>query len=286
MRALPRVAPDRLNAERIASELTQLDRPGGSEILRYVQSYKLTEDGNITEVLPVEWLAILTDVLALSQELDDHLPPRRFDEMGWPIPDPRRDRAYDDAVLGRLPKGVFVWWDEFERAYLERLRRWPEQQQKDGKLVRDPLISPELRSVIMEGFERFAALAPPADLPQEESLAEKDDEDIAPWREKAKSANAGPVKPENRIIPFREPKRRRDGWADVIIDAIKEFERVNGATANETQLWAALAASPPAGYHVEWNERAKSLTMPDASSLSWKSFSGRFRNLYLDSKPL
>lgn len=155
VRALPRVAPDRLYAERIARELTQLDRPSESEILRHVQSYKLTEDGNITEVLPVEWLAILTDVLALSQELDDHLPPRCLDERGLAIPDPRHDRAYDDAVLGRLPKGVFVWWDEFERAYLKRLRRWPEQQQKDGKLVRDPLISPELRAVVMEGFERF-----------------------------------------------------------------------------------------------------------------------------------
>ena len=143
----------------------------------------------------------------------------------------------------------------------------------------------------MEGFERLPAFAPPADPPHEDSLAVKDDEDMAPCREKpptpneANSTKAGPAKPDNLIIPFKKPKRHRDGWADVIIDAIKEFERVNGVTANETQLWAALAASPPAGYHVEWNEREKSLTMPDASSLSRNSFRGRFSGLYPDSKP-
>ena len=166
VRALPRVAPDRLYAERIARELTQLNQCYGSRILLHVQSYQLTEDGKIIEVLPVQWLRVLTDVLALSQELDDPQHPRLFDKSGLAIPDPQRDSNYDDAVLGRLPKGVFVWWDEFERVYLERLSHWPEQQQRDGQLVRYPLISSELRSVIMEGFERLltgaeASVAPP-----------------------------------------------------------------------------------------------------------------------------
>lgn len=92
--------------------------------------------------------------------------------------------------------------------------------------------------------------------------------------------------PEQKtIIPYKKPKRARDDWTEVIIAAIEGYQRENGATGTELQIWLRLCNHQPSGYQYEWDSRKEELRMQGNPALSRDSFKSRFNNFYPGDKP-
>jgi len=84
-----------------------------------------------------------------------------------------------------------------------------------------------------------------------------------------------------RIIPLTPPQRERDDWPELIMDAIKEFEKEHGFTGSEAQIWTRLTDKKPAGWEYRVN---KNSLVRAGTPLTRKLFGERFRRMYPEKK--
>ena len=85
-----------------------------------------------------------------------------------------------------------------------------------------------------------------------------------------------------RIIPLTPLQRERDDWPELIMDAIKEFEKEHGFTGSEAQIWTRLTDKKPPGWEYRVN---KNSLVRAGTVLTRKLFGERFRRLYPVEKP-
>ncbi len=213
VRAIPFVTGWTLSPDALVNDLA-----GSSELTRIhdPRAYHLTERGPYPAMLPKEWDAVVADILELQERLyGDDNPKGRY--LAW------RERS-----IYRLPKAVFLWRDEFELSFEIGYgrHRWAIMRERAGDrgITLTPIIPDNVCDAIMEGFERFAALAPPADLPQDESLAAKDDKDMAARRDDPPTPNETKPEPANAGVTVTLPhmtakleallKIMRANWTD------------------------------------------------------------------------
>lgn len=150
VRALPFVAPDHMSPDAIVRLLGHADESGR---FRQVFAYQLLPHACSVRVQPTEWSRIAYRVHAL----DDRI--AKEEESGAITENIGMDR-WKDGSIKLLPAGVFVWKDEFTSAhfegYIRGLATADEYKQGGYDPIFFPLISPpELRRVVMEGFEDF-----------------------------------------------------------------------------------------------------------------------------------
>lgn len=113
--------------------------------LKRVSGYHLLSDGGFAVMLPKEWDGIEADLHILTEKLKAK---DQIDNESYP--------EWRRQSIPLLPPGVFVWKDEFEKSFAkvyspERMRMQNERP-GDRELNFSPMIPPELRTVVIEGF--------------------------------------------------------------------------------------------------------------------------------------
>lgn len=98
-----------------------------------------------------------------------------------------------------------------------------------------------------------------------------------PMSVRADSSKATAPEPR-KIIPITEPKTK-DDWFYAIRDCVREFEKEQKYTPNETELWVRLKTNPPSTYGIETNTRGD-LTIAEESPMDREAFRKRFGRLY------
>ena len=147
VRAIPYVTGRWMSPDVVAKSLAYTD-----SMYRFegIYAYQLLADGGCSQVLPGDW-DVVDDLL---QGLDSSLNARSDDrKLTRPI--------WLTESTKQLPAGVFLWRDEFEQAFHRSYSppRFSLLDERPGDLTLrfSPLISPpEMRGVVMEGFEDSA----------------------------------------------------------------------------------------------------------------------------------
>lgn len=142
IRAIPFVTGWSISPDWIASSLAQSDR---SDLLGKLAAYHCHADGRYARMLPKEWDGIETDLQALSDRLRAEEKVENENYQAW-----RRE-----SIL-ILPAGVFVWKDEFVKAFSlgfskERLTLIDERP-GDRRLRPQPFVPADLLPLLFEGF--------------------------------------------------------------------------------------------------------------------------------------
>src|SRR3989338_5151051 len=144
VRAIPFITGWKMAPDMVASALARTDL---AQRLEKVPAYHLLPDGSFAPMLPKEWDGIQADLQILSDKLKAK---DQIDNESYP--DWRR------LSVPLLPPGVFVWKDEFEKsfAYVYSPKRMtiPDERPGDRELNFSPMIPPELREIIAEGFTK------------------------------------------------------------------------------------------------------------------------------------
>ncbi len=129
-----------------ASELPRLHEP---------RSFCLTDDGESRIMYPKEWDIVIADLKSLSSELAATGKSR---EERYPI-------WYRESIA-RLPAGTFMYREEFALAFKSGYgrHRWGIRDEREGdrEWTSHPVISEDLRAVVMEGFGRYKGPQPAA----------------------------------------------------------------------------------------------------------------------------
>jgi len=150
VRAIPFVTGWRLSPDAVAKEFSNLDRPSRSR--SGLRAFQFDASDGHPAINPVEWDQILVRLNALDQRLSQSSSGER-DEISYAL--------WREQSPSCLPRGCFVWRDEFEAAYLGgRTRAAYHEAHEVLKVNFSPLVPPELESVVMEGFLPVHPTAP------------------------------------------------------------------------------------------------------------------------------
>lgn len=103
----------------------------------------LEDDGTIRLMLPRDWDAPAAAIAALVA-----------DDSYQPDNEAARYLRYRQQSIALLPSSVFVWLDQFERAYSRAMKRTLIANERPGDrlLQLRPLVPTELHAVVMDGF--------------------------------------------------------------------------------------------------------------------------------------
>lgn len=147
VRAIPYVTGRWMSPDVVAKSLAYTDSMSRFE---GIYAYLLLADGGYSEVFPGDW-DVVDDLLeGLDSSLNAISDDRKLTRPVWLTESTKQ-----------LPAGVFLWRDEFEQAFHRSYSppRFSLLDERPGDLTLrfSPLISPpEMRGVVMEGFEDSA----------------------------------------------------------------------------------------------------------------------------------
>lgn len=108
-------------------------------------AYHLPDDTPVP-VLPREWDAVVATFEGYEAELKQQHPD---DAIGY--------AAWRKGAAGKLPEGVFVWLDEFEKVYKARQERMLSIEPRragDDELIPVPMLDDATRAMVLAGFVR------------------------------------------------------------------------------------------------------------------------------------
>ena len=114
--------------------------------LNNATAYHLIGNSEVRAMAPREWDSIVSDLSMLHSDLKDMDLPRLEGRRQWKL------RATEI-----LPRGTFLWRDEFEAAYQRgyRTRHIRDEREGDRGYTCNPIVPECLEPTILEGFERF-----------------------------------------------------------------------------------------------------------------------------------
>lgn len=142
VRALSFVTGWMMSPDLVAASLANTDLMGR---LKSLSAFHLLPDGRYARMLPKEWDGVEADLKVLSDRLKAS---ESFNQENYP--DWRRQS------IPMLPAGVFVWKDEFERAfaiaYSEERLTLMDERNGDRELNFMPRIPEELHDEVLAGF--------------------------------------------------------------------------------------------------------------------------------------
>ncbi len=125
--------------------------------LNDVFAYHIQYDHPV-QMLPKEWGAIVVSIDVLEAEIRDKFPKKT-------IGDDRQGYAeWRQQSPSKLPAGVFMWRDEFERGIQEMNTLYlhdPEERDGEQDFNYTPLLPDGVREIVLDGFSRY--LKNPAD---------------------------------------------------------------------------------------------------------------------------
>ena len=144
VRALAYVTGWTLSPDAIAENLAK-KTPNLCAKLKNTVAYHL-HGGEPIEVLPKEWDGILAKIEGLASELQEKYPTGNQAYADW--------RA---RVISKLPEGVFVWLDEFEKDFFSDFRAesvtFVVEREGDRDLNYKPMITADEREMVLCGFQ-------------------------------------------------------------------------------------------------------------------------------------
>jgi len=158
VRAIPFVTGRWMSPDVVAKSFARTDH---WRDMKDVPAYQLLGGAIHGPVLPKEWDVVEDLLQALESRLNSLSDDRTVTRPTWII---------ESTAL--LPPAVFVWKDQFEqyfrREYSPQKLHWIDERPGDRELNFSPMITPpELRDVVMAGFELLAESAPAPDTPQQ-----------------------------------------------------------------------------------------------------------------------
>lgn len=143
VRAIPFVTGWDFSPDSVAADFAR--RSGVFARLKSVPTYHLVS-GLPAPILPKEWKRIVVDMQALEAELRGQFADNRIGYQAWQ----RRSPTV-------LPAGVFVWRDEFEHEYRDKLgREWErlgDGRPDDDEISYSPMLPDDVRVLVLEGFD-------------------------------------------------------------------------------------------------------------------------------------
>jgi len=147
VRAIPYVTGRWMSPDVVAKSLAYTDSMNRFE---GIYAYQLLADGGYSQVLPGDWDVVDDLLQGLESSLNALSDDRKLTRPVWLTESTKQ-----------LPAGVFLWRDEFEQAFHRNYSppRFSLLDERPGDLTLrfSPLISPpEMRGVVMEGFEDSA----------------------------------------------------------------------------------------------------------------------------------
>ncbi len=147
VRAIPYVTGRWMSPDVVAKSLAYTDSMNRFE---GIYAYQLLADGGYSQVLPGDWDVVDDLLQGLDSSLNAMSDDRKLTRPIWLTESTKQ-----------LPAGVFLWCDEFEQAFHRSYSppRFSLLDERPGDLTLrfSPLISPpEMRGVVMEGFEDSA----------------------------------------------------------------------------------------------------------------------------------
>ena len=147
VRAIPYVTGRWMSPDVVAKSLAYTDSMSRFE---GIYAYQLLADGGYSQVLPGDWDVVDDLLQGLDSSLNAMSDDRKLTRPIWLTESTKQ-----------LPAGVFLWRDEFEQAFHRSYSppRFSLLDERPGDLTLrfSPLISPpEMRGVVMEGFEDSA----------------------------------------------------------------------------------------------------------------------------------
>jgi hypothetical protein len=147
VRAIPYVTGRWMSPDVVAKSLAYTDSMSRFE---GIYAYQLLADGGYSQVLPGDWDVVDDLLQGLDSSLNAMSDDRKLTRPVWLTESTKQ-----------LPAGVFLWRDEFEQAFHRSYSppRFSLLDERPGDLTLrfSPLISPpEMRGVVMEGFEDSA----------------------------------------------------------------------------------------------------------------------------------
>lgn len=143
VRAIPYVTGWSMSPDAVVSWLAHTEAEGFQRIPN--SAHHLLADGKFAPMLPKEWDGIEADLKTLSTRLHAT---ETFEKESYP--------AWRRESVPLLPAGVFVWKDEFEKAFSDGNSRYnrfiPNERLGDRDLNFSPLIPQGLLQSVVEGF--------------------------------------------------------------------------------------------------------------------------------------
>lgn len=111
-----------------------------------IDAYHLSGNA-IVQVMPSEWDAVMASIDGFEAETWKQY---GRDELGEKI----GYAAWLSGSVGKLPEGVFVWLDEFERVFQADVKCTGSYVKPgDDKLTLAPMLDAATRTMVMEGFD-------------------------------------------------------------------------------------------------------------------------------------
>jgi len=181
-------------------------------------------------VKPREWDAIGARLNGFEAELHQQ---HTNDNIGY--------AAWQCGAAGKLPAGVFVWLDEFEREYQADRKRvlFCDERPGDEELIIAPMMDAKTRAIVMEGFDMHRAQSAHGAmqaLPDDMGTFIKDGDE--PTTGKGKGGR--PKSIEDKVIAVRQMMTRFEkaastqfiphelkGSAVDLLEACQRFEKSN-----------------------------------------------------------
>lgn len=143
VRAIPFVAGWMISPDVVAMTFAKTDH--WITRLDGVAAHYLSADGKYSPMLAKEWDGIEADLQILSDKLKAN---EEIEQENYPV--------WRQQSIRRLPASCFVWRDEFEEAfrhsYSSNCLLISDERPGDRELNFSPMIPPELREVVAEGF--------------------------------------------------------------------------------------------------------------------------------------
>lgn len=153
VRAIPFVAGWMLSPDVVAMTFAKTDH--WVTRLDGVAAYYLSADGKYSPMLAKEWDGIEADLQILSDKLKST---EEVEQENYPV--------WRQQSIRRLPAGCFVWRNEFEKAFRRSYStdRYTilDERPGDRELNFSPMIPPELREIVAEGFTMSVEIAAPS----------------------------------------------------------------------------------------------------------------------------
>lgn len=143
VRAIPFVTGWRLSPDALIKDLARHEHRQRHK--EYLRAYQFDPVHSHPEILPAEWDQVLVQLNALENRLD-----LGFAEWSELI----SYAQWRDQSPAVLPKGCFVWRDEFDEAMKRgRLTAALHEHEKELTWNYFPLVPEDMAAIIMEGFD-------------------------------------------------------------------------------------------------------------------------------------
>ena len=109
--------------------------------------------GKPVAVASRDWEGVTISLKGLEAELREMRPDVD------PMDDPAGYATWRDRAALKLPAGVWVWLDEFERMYqaLDESMSFDDDDNRDNGLILAPMLATDTRGAVLEGFDNLHA---------------------------------------------------------------------------------------------------------------------------------